>query len=381
MFLNQYQKNKIDMFAVFLLLLGLIINYVVSYDTKITILVSGYEITTTTNFLIISFIIIIFALYFILLILYPYKSKKSEGRVYKKFNKYLNLITEAIFYKDIDSINISRQKLKLANKLFGDTNLYKLLEAKIDGNKRIDIPIIDADLLNLKMDFIKAKNNCDVEVLKNLSLSILKIKPNDKESLLALLQVYKDEKNWDGMHNILNTISKEKILTQREMEGDFVLAFSGIAENYFNQGDFLYAKKYLRKAYKLDKTHLPSSILLIKTYITLNQSAKATKIIRDVWRHTTCQELVKLYFSINEKTLNNITSLYKLNPKSFDSNFIMAKMYFERELFNKAREYSKNAEKFGATKPLYELMLQIEQSDGGSTALVNNLREKIAKMS
>lgn len=157
-----------------------------------------------------------------------------------------------------------------------------------------------------------------------------------------------------------------------------------MGKKYFDNKEYFEAKKYLRNAYEMDRYYLPLVILLVETYIKLNKSYKAILVIKKTWKHVTSLKLADLYYSLySEKAKKDIKisqSLYKLNTKSFYSNFIIANAYFENKLYNKARKYAKEAENFGESKELYELMFKIEQNDEGSSAIMMNLRKKIASV-
>ena len=96
------------------------------------------------------------------------------------------MITESFIYKGIKNSKEAFKKLKKANKIFGSTNLSKLLEAQIyyvekeyekaeNSFKEINNLNLNIDLLNLKINLEQAKKNNNTEEAEKYAEQILKI--------------------------------------------------------------------------------------------------------------------------------------------------------------------------------------------------------------
>lgn len=387
-------------FVAFIVFLSICINELLKYNGEIIISFSDYQIITTGGFLLFltigAFLLLYLALYLIFLILHPNTNnyKKNCKKLEKRFNQYIELITEAFVYKSARNMKEASSKLKKANKVFKETNLSKLLESQIyyikeeyskseDSFKEIQDANLNLDLLNLRISLEQAKKANNQEEIKNYAEKLIKIEPINKAASESLLNIYISEKEWEKAYKILNVGLKSKIFNQDKMKNQILFLYTSLGRKYYNDSNFISAKRILRTAYKLDSTYIQCVILLIQTYIALGKIAKAIKIIKKTWKYNTNPYLANLYLSLlNEKERKSIKTaegLYKINPKSYESNLLLAKAYLNKQLYSQARKYAKNAEEINATKTLYEIMLKIEQEDNGSSTLIMNLKQRIAE--
>lgn len=385
------------LFIAFIIFVSIFISNLLMYNDEIIIEYLGYQITTTTGFLLFLITSFVLSIYLILYVLASFlrpnlkKYEKSTKKFEKKFNKYLELITEAFIYKSARNVKESFAKLKKANKIFKPTNLSKLLESQLyylkqeydkseESFKEIQDANLNLNLLNLRINLEQAKKANDTEYIEKYSEQILKIEPINRAALEYLFEIYTNKKEWEKANKILQIALKSKIFDESKIQKEILFIYTALGKNYYDNRNFIAAKKILRNAYKIDNSYIQALILLVKTYIALNKKAKAIELIKKTWKHNTNPKLAELYFSLlNEKEKKSIKYaeiLYKLNTKSFESNLILAKAYFNQELYSKARKYAKIAESIGESKYLYELMLQIEQADNGSSAAIANLKKK-----
>ncbi len=388
-------------FIAFIIFLSIFISNLLMYNGEIVINFLGYQIITTTGFLtflITGFVLVLYLLIYIsIAIFYPNVNyyKKNEKKFQKKFNQYLELITEAFIYKSAKSTKESFAKLKKANKIFKKTNLSKLLESQLyylqeeyqkseESFKEIEDANLNLSLLNLRISLEQAKKANNINDVEKYAEEILKIEPINKASLESLFDIYIKKKNWEKAYGILQIAIKAKIFEQNKMQKEILFIYTALGKKYYDNQEFINAKSILRRAYKLNPNYIQAVILLVETYIGLGKKSKAIEIIRKTWKYNTNPRLAELYFSLltdkERKSIKSAESLYNLNPKSYESNLILAKAYFENEIYSKARKYAKIAESMNETKYLYELMLKIEQEDNGSSALINNLKNKILTM-
>ena len=388
-------------FIAFIIFLSIFISNLLMYNGKIVINFLDYQIITTTSFLIFLTTGIVLVLYLLtyisIAIFYPNVNyyKKNEKKFQKKFNQYLELITEAFIYKSAKSTKDSFSKLKKANKIFKNTNLSKLLESQLyyiqgeykkseESFKEIKDVNVDLNLLNLRINLEQSKKANNIDDTEKYAEEILKIEPVNKASLESLFDIYIQKKKWEKAYEILQIAIKSKIFEESKMQKNILFIYTALGKKYYDNQKFIDAKAILRQAYKLNPNYIQAVILLVETYIDLGKKSKAMEIIKRTWKYNTNPRLAELYFSLltdkEKKSIKSAEVLYNLNPKSYESNLILAKAYFKNEIYSKARKYAKVAESINETKNLYELMLKIEQQDNGSSALISNLKNKILAM-
>ena len=386
------------LFIAFIIFLSILISNLLAYNSEVIVNFFDYQITTKTSFLMFLLIIFVLILYLLtylsIAILYPNANyyKKNEKKFQKRFNQYLELITEAFIYKSARNIKESFKKLKKANKIFKETNLSKLLESQLyylkkeyqkseESFNEIKNTNLNLNLINLKINLEKAKKVNDIDKIKEYSEQILKIEPINKASLECIFDIYINNKEWEKAYEILQRALKSKIFDKDKIQNKILFVYTALGKKYYDNQKFMDAKYVLRLAYKSNSNYVQTVILLIQTYIALGKKSKALEIIKKTWKHNTNPKLAELYFSLltekEEKSIKSAEILYKLNSKSYESNLILARAYYQNEIYSKARKYAKMAEEVNETKSLYELMLKIEQEDNGSSALINNLKNKI----
>jgi len=386
------------LFITFIIFLSIFISDLLAYNSEVVINFSDYQIITTTGFLIFLLTVFILSLYivlyFIIAMFYPNidRYRKKGKKLQESFNQYIGLMTEAFICKSAGEIDKAFIKLKKANGLFGETNLSKLLESQLyylqcdyrkseESFKRIQNMRLNLNLLNLKMDLEQVRKIGDYSRIKSCAEEILKIEPINKSSLESLFQIYVNNREWEKAYNILQIALKARVFEQNKMQGDILFVYAALGKMDYDNHEFIKAKRVLRQAYKLNPNHIQTTILLIKTYIALGKKSKALNLIRKIWKYNTNPKLAELYFSLlsdrEKKSIKAAESLYRINPKSYESNLILARAYIDNEIYSKARRYLKVADTINETKYLYELMLKMEQADNGSSTIINNLKNKI----
>lgn len=385
-------------FALFLLLISLGISYLLILDFPVILNINNYELSTDSRFLIFALAILfsfVYLTFFIITTLfYPNikKYKKRLVKLEKKYDDYINLITKALIYLHIDDNQRSSEELKSARRLFRDNNLNYLLESDIYYNEKKYIESeetffkitdlnLNKEILDLKIKLNEAVKNKDDKKTQEYALKIIELEPTNKLSIKELLRIYIDENDWINSEKILQLGLKSKIFTTTKSRGIIVFVLTALGKCYYDNNEFFKAKKPLRQAYKTYSKNLATNILLAKTYAALDKKLKAIDLIKKSWSYETNPKLAEIYFSLFSKKdankLSTIEKLYKKNTKSFDSNYLMAKYYLKHEMFIKARQYAKIAENIEESSDIYELMLEIEKNDCGSSAIVANLKNKI----
>lgn len=385
-------------FITFILFLSIFISHLLNYNGEIILNLLNYQIITTASFLFFIITALFLAMYLIVYILVSLfcpgvnKYKKRAKKLQKQFHQYIELMTEGFIYRSVRNTKEAYNKLKKANKIFEVTNLSKLLESQIyytekkyskseESFREIKDKNLNLNLLHLKMNLEQSKRINKVEDIEKYAEQILKIEPVNKESLEELFKIYRNKKEWEKADKILQIALKSKVFDKDKMEKDILFLYASLGKKYYDSGKFFEAKTILRQAYAINRGYIQSTILLIETYIAIGKKIKAMEIIKKVWKLNPNPKIAELYFSLlkekERKSIKSAETLYKLNPKNYESNLILAKAYKEAELYSKARKYAKAAENIAETKEVYELMLQIEQADNGSSAIIANLKNKI----
>lgn len=381
--------------------LGLFVSEMLTFDDKIVINTLTYQITTTTSFILLLFFVLLFVFFIFFYMLFNILSpninriNKNKKKTENKFNEYLNFIMEGLIYKNIRNINEAKKSLKKANKIYKETNLSKFLESQIfyveekyknaeKSFKEIKDSSINLNLITFKHYLKEAEKQNNVDDIEKYAKSILNIESIDIDAIINLFKVYILKKQWIKADEILNKGLKIGVFNKYDNKNDILFLYTSIGKMFFDNQDYKQAKKYLRKVYDLDKNYIQGIILLIETYIALGKHSKALSIILKVWKYNTNSRLAELYFSLQKaKDKNSIDvakKLYKINHKSFESNFILARAYYLNHIYFKARKYAKIADSINETKDLYELMINIEKEDNGSSAIIVALKNKMLNL-
>lgn len=389
------------LFIAFILFISISIDKILSFDSEVIIKTTDYEIITSIGFLLFLTASIILLCYFCFYILntifYPNlnKYKKKQAKCEQKFNEYINLITEGFIFKATKNTKEAFSRLKKANKIFQETNLSKLLESQIfytKGDfdksekkfKEIKNKAINLDFITLTEKLKSAKNNNDLEKIQEYAEKIIKMEPTNSDALNSLLYSYTKQKEWEKANKILDISLKIGLITETKSKEHVLFLYTALGKYYYDNQEFFKAKTVLRKAYKIDAYYIQATILLIETYITLGKRLKAIDLIKKTWKNNPNPKLATLYFSLlSTKEADSIKPykiLYSLNTKSFEGNLFMAMGYLKEKIYSKARKYAKLAGEINETKTLYEVILQIEQEDGGSSAIISNIKQKLLKL-
>ncbi len=389
------------LFIVFLILISISIDKILGYESDIIIRAFDYEIMTKVGFLVFlatAFILLCYLIFYLFsIIFYPNlkKYKKNEKKHNQQFKDYIELITEGFILKSTKNTKEAFNKLKKANKIFKNTNLSKLLESQIyyasgdfDKSEKIFKEIknknINLDLVALSGKLKMAKKQDNTEDMQKYAENIIAMDPTNRNALKYLYTIYISKKEWEKANNILNVSLQIGVIDKSKSKDSILFLYTALGKYYYDNQEFFNAKKFLKKAYKIDYTYIQATILLVETYIALGKKSKAIDIIKKAWKVNTNPKLADLYLSLisikDLETLKPYKTLYNLNSRSFESNLLMSKIYLKQKLYSKARKYAKIAEEENETKELYEVMLQIEQEDNGSSALINNLKQKILKL-
>lgn len=389
------------LFITFILFISIMIDKILSYDSSLIIETFDYEITTSVGFLLFLIVSLILICYFIFHLLntifYPNLNnyKKKQVVCEQKFKEYINLMTEGFIFKATKNTKEAVYRLKKANKIFSDTNLSKLLESQIyyiknefekseKKFKEIQSKTINLDLITLYEKLELAQKEDNQLKIQEYAEKIIKVEPANTEAIKSLYNLYMSQKEWEKANKIMNIALKIGLFNEIKCKDNILFLYTSLGKYYYDNQEFFKAKTILRKAYKIDHYYIQASILLIETYIALGKRLKAMEMIKKIWKYNSNPKLIDLYFSLLSNTeLNSIKpykTLYNLNTKSFESNMLMSKGYLKEKIYSKARKYAKLAEEINETQALYKIMLQIEQEDNGSSAIINNIKQKILRL-
>ena len=382
--------------ALFIIFIALCINVILTFNSEIVINYLDFQVNTTTGFLIFLLTALVVAIY---LVFYIFTSlfnlhifSKYQKQTDKKFKKYLKYITETLIYKKINNLDKAFTKLREANKYYSNADLSNLIESQLYFMKKnyvkseeifnkIKNNDLNLNLLHLEINLAETLQSNQEDKMLEYAEEIIKIEPVNANALNILLKLYIKNRKWLEAYTILERGLKAKVFNKHHYKDQILFISATVAQYYYDKKEYDKAKDILKPAYKLDSSYLPTALLLINIYNILGRNAKALRLIKKTWKQNTNKDLAELYFSLftqkERDSIDVVMKLYKLNPKSYYSNYLLAKAYYNEEIYSKAREYAKNAESIAETKSLYQLMLDIEIKDSGSSALINNLKNKI----
>jgi uncharacterized membrane-anchored protein len=368
------------LFILLTILFAFVINWFKVNNGGVVINFTSYQILTSTNFLICSILSICVILFLIKKIV---KLVLRPVNWNKKINNYSNFIVQSFIFNDVKDFSNANKFLKKAERIFNN-NLIKLLRYKILNEQgdfenatkifsEIDTKI-DLNLLKVKLDFETAikKQSEDIEIYAN---NVLIIEPSSVVAIKSLLKIYLSKNDYKSANEIFEKGLKLKIFNKKQNE--FLTISKNLGQYYYNKNDFLKTKGILKDANKYF-CDIDNVILLAKTYIVLGRKFKVNSLIENTWKKITNNELLNVYYLINDvNSIRDAKNLVKLNPKSADSYFALARAYYNNKLYKEAKDSAKSAEKIQPSRHLYKLMLNIEKDSNGNVADIGLLENKI----
>jgi HemY protein len=394
---------------IFILSLGaasLGINWLFENDGLVVAEWMGYELQTSISFIIIAIIIaLIFTIIclqlFIWLVTLP--SHMSHKRDVGNFNHGLTALTEGFAAISAGDSKTAKHLAKKTKRFLGHHQpLALVLEAQaaqIDGdskqvkkNYRELLENKTTKLIGLKGLLGEATRSGDIKTAIELAEEAYQTSKETEGIVPVLLDLYKREGRWEDALQLVEKghgrktfalFAGSKLNTKREKA---ILNYM-YARSLFESDELEKALSLAEKSHKLYPRFSPAMTLIAQASVKLNRPLKASNIIKKAWKEFPRPQLADIYMhiyskEIPKKQLKYAEKLAAINPKSIESNIIIARAAINVGDFTKARNHLKIAMADGDSVRGCNLMVKAEEGDeDGSTNTINEWLERANKAS
>ena len=289
----------------------------------------------------------------------------------------------------------ARKHLKVLESIIGSHILTDVLELKIlKGEKNFDA----VEKLSFKL-----LNNKDSELvgLKSL-LETSAQKKNFQEALFSANKAFETRQDlywvientfqfralsgdWLGALEVLEAgLKKKLILPQKYAEYKAIALYQISLEAAKNGRDFE-SLKYLTHACHLCPEFIPAALDLAKRFESDNQTERAKKTLKEVWRRNPTYDIAKAYLNLfkSDTPLEQVLRMETfalLNTKDTSlNNFILAECDMKAKLYEKARaEFEIFLINNPATKKIASLIEKYEKQVNHNTKAAENWHKRSA---
>lgn len=225
------------LYLFYIIVISLVCSYLIKFDSKVIINVYNYEFITSVKFIFIAFIIFLILnnllINIIDIIFSTSKSKYTRkiNQVEKKYNNYINTISDGFLYLLNNNVKLAEKSLHKANKIIKHNDLSSVLETQIaynqDKHEKVGnmFNLMKSSLVNkeyvintmLLKQAIRENNNQNIIEYAN---KVLEHIANDSQALTSLYFAYKNNQEWKKCKQLLKTIKKENIFDKNDLKSE-----------------------------------------------------------------------------------------------------------------------------------------------------------------
>jgi len=246
----------------------------------------------------------------------------------KAASKLQRKLSSLIKNSDYDNYFLGKIALKK-----GQFKKSKEYFSEIDLDKNSKILALNSDL---KLLLQKQDDDSALKVAKD----ILDLKSNDIYTLSSLFESYKNKEKWLDAMKLVN---RNPSLHKKIKKIDLAIIYTSVAQNYYQQKNYLLAIFNARRAMSAIKNYLPAKELILTCWLDLGFKYKVTSDIVRMWKnypHLVYLRVFDLAISrfSKKKQLVKYQSLIKANPNSHLSYFAVGKCAYELKNFSMAKE-------------------------------------------
>ena len=342
---------------------------------KVVIEWLGWQLTTSPSFFLISVVSILFLIYILLsLILSLYNiPKKTLIKIEKrKKNKAITALNEGIIASFYGNKKEVLKNLSIAKKSLNDTPLLILLE--------LQNSLYKGDQNNA---FALLTKMLDIKVLKPLAIKSLiaySIKNKDQKLFNNILNKSLDKKidflwikkdifkfciqnnNWNDLSNYL----EKKIPASNKANKEILsIAYFQTALGHYYLKETINAKKFLRKALKLNNFFPPFMELYCKLNLAKNQN-HLIKVLKKYWLIKPNPNIEQcLEDSFTEKDalskLKIISKILVKNNHLYYKYLILGKLKYKAKIWGSSKNDLQKSISFKPSKEAYYFLYKIEK--------------------
>ncbi len=274
--------------------------------------------------------------------------------------------------------------------------LPKLLEAqaaRLDGREvdaaRSFISLLDdksSEFLGVRGLLQSALDNGDDAGALELGNRALELHPRQDWILHIVYDLEIKAGNWDSARKILYRAEKSGAITSVKANSDRVAMYLAEARQAkAEENEALYYRS-LNKAYKLDKSFVPTVGYLAQMYLERGKHRAAVSMIENAWKISPHPDLVKLWDNAYILPKNNdsmarvrwFEKILEFNKESVEGLQALANVLIQAGLWAEARKYLELAQDIRPNVNLYKIWANLEEQATHNEAAVRSWLELAA---
>ena len=361
----------------------LLFSIIGNYSFNVLFEINDYIYSFSSNYFFIVAIILFLSMYFCFAFYFFLKNKiikyKIDLKVIKKEKGY-HAFTEsmiAISNKNFKKAFIESKKVEKF--LSEDRPISLLLKSEIlKAQKKF------TDLEQVYENMIKDKtiNTLGYRGLMELYLrnedyhhallygeKLFENNPNIEKIYETLVQIVGKTKNWQRLINLTQKAFNHKIITKSIFNENTSIAYYEIAQ--IKKDDSLNeALDFLNKAIKLRDNFIPYAILLVNILQNNNETVKAKKELKKLWKKNPHYELIKPTISLAKfipvSPLSLAYDLVGHTPQNKEAIELLVHASIEEKKWSKARDHIKPLLSANPSKNVCEFMAIIEREENNN---------------
>lgn len=354
----------------------ILFSIILKFDSRVVVYIYDYEIFTNFRFILLILLILCLLisftnfLYYTIFSINKSKVKKLINKEKKKNSMYLDNIYNAMTNAILDDKQKSIKYLIRADKILKNDKMTDLIKKHFyDGFNEINETLIDYNI-----SLTKALNENNLDIAEQQANNILKIRKNDKKSLVTLYKINKTKENWQQCSFLIDKI--EKYILKEDFINEKIFIYKKLAIFYFNQNDFKQSFKFSTHVFKFEKFDKTNNYILIKSVANLSSNRILIKYIEKIWKYTPNIDIGNVYISLSNNNVKSARKLYKINKMNIVSIVLYCNILIKNnnidlissDIINELNKYN--------YKEVFEILINIEKQERANSLLINSLKEK-----
>lgn len=354
----------------------ILFSIILKFDSRVVVYIYDYEIFTNFRFILLILLILCLLisftnfLYYTIFSINKSKVKKLINKEKKKNSMYLDNIYNAMTNAILDDKQKSIKYLIRADKILKNDKITDLIKKHFyDGFNEINETLIDYNI-----SLTKALNENNLDIAEQQANNILKIRKNDKRSLITLYKINKTKENWQQCSFLIDKI--EKYILKEDFINEKIFIYKKLAIFYFNQNDFKQSFKFSTHVFKFEKFDKTNNYILIKSVVNLFSNRILIKYIEKIWKYTPNIDIGNIYISLSNNNVKSVRKLYKINKMNIVSMVLYCNILIKNnnidlissDIINELNKYN--------YKEVFEILINIEKQERANSLLINSLKEK-----
>ena len=203
--------------------------------------------------------------------------------------------------------------------------------------------------------------------------------PKSQEAALTYYHQLKTSREWDEAHKMIGKLKKFKTSELNLLREEAVILFMQARKAHELSETVNQIVQKLEKAHSLRPSFLPITEMLVPLLLQKHRQRKAISIMERSWKDQPSMQLYPLYVSIYpndtlKKRKSRVMRLVKQNQLHTMSKLAIARVMFENEERDNARERVKEVLAEHVHQDALRLLLEIEEQAGMDTEGLSQIR-------